>query len=167
MPTHSAPIRPARSSDLDDLARVRAQAVVASPFYDDAVDESEEFNRFRPRIVGYFAGTYHPSFAQSARTVVVADGGTVIGFGAAHESTRLGCTGELQWMFIPPQWQRKGIGLTLLKSLADWFAQVRSTRVIVDAPPGSPGRAFYTRYGALALDEYWLYWPDICQSVSN
>lgn len=166
MAAQSVNIRPALRSDLESIARVQAQSMVAAPYYDDAVDEEDEFRRLRPRILGYFDGSYHPSFSQADRTRVVADCQRVVGFGAGHVSIRRGCTGELQWMFVLPQWQRQGIGTALLKSLAEWFGRQQSTRVIVDAPPHNPSRAFYVSLGAISLDAYWLHWPDIGQSCS-
>ncbi len=166
MPTQPLNIRPALGADLEPIARVQAQAMFAAPYYDAAVDEESEFRRLRPRISGYFDGSYHPRFARADRTLLVADGQRVVGFGAGHVSTRLGCTAELQWLFVLPQWQRQGIATALLKSLAEWFGRLQSTRVIVDAPPDNPSRAFYVSHGAIPLDAYWLHWPDIGESCS-
>ena len=154
-------IRAARATDLDPIARVRAAAVVAAAYYEEAVDEEDERRRFLPRVRGYLDGTYHPRFARAERTVIVAERGEVIGFAAGHASTRLGCTGELQWLFTHPEWQRRGSGAALLRAMAEWFARAQATRVIVDAPPANPYRAFYVRHGAVPLDEHWLHWPDI------
>src|SRR5947208_1724187 len=74
---------------------------------------------------------------------------------------RRGCTAELQWLFVLPQWQRQGVGGELLRPLREWFVARKGTRVIIDAPPANPYRAFYLRHGAVALDGYWLYWKDI------
>ena len=164
MATQPVNIRPALRGDLESITRVQARAMVAAPDYDDAVDETREIRRSRPRISGYFDGSYHPSFAQSDRTLLVADCQRVVGFASGHLSTRLGCTAELQWLFVLPEWQRQGIGGLLLKSLAQWFARMHGTRVIVDAPPDNSSRAFYVRHGAIPLDAYWLHWPDIAES---
>lgn len=166
MATQPVNIRPALRADLESIARVQARAMVAAPYYDAAVDEESEFRRLRPRISGYFDGSYHPSFAQADRTLLAADCQRVVGFSAGHLSTRLGCTAELQWLFVLPQWQRQGIATALLHSLAEWFVRLHSTRVIVDAPPDHPSRAFYVRHGAIPLDAYWLHWPDIARSCS-
>ena len=79
----------------------------------------------------------------------------------AIRSTRRGCAAELQWMFVLPNWQRKGIGAALLRRLAKWFTEQESTKVIVEAPPENPYRTFYLKHGAIPLDEYWLYWQHI------
>ena len=155
-------IRPVRETDLDAVARVHAQTRVASSYYHDAVDVNAEVQRLHPRLVGYVAGTYHPSWSLPQRSVIVAEqDNQILGFIAGHRSRRMGCNGELQWMFVLPSWQRKGIGAALLRPLATWFTEQGSRKVIVDAPPENPYRSFYLKHGALPLDAYWLYWEDI------
>ncbi len=155
-------IRDAIDSDLDAIARVQARTMVASDYYGNAIDEESEYQRIHPRVVGYFAGTYNPSYSLAERTVLVAGHDEqIIGFAAGHRSTRMGCTGELQWMFVLPRWQRRGVGVGLLQPLRQWFKVHRSTKVIVDAPPENPYRDFYLKHGAIPLDEYWLYWENI------
>ena len=155
-------IRDAVHSDLDAIARVQARTTVASEYYDNSLDEESEYQRLHPRLVGYFAGTHNPSYSLTERTVLVAEHeGQIIGFVAGHRSTRMGCSAELQWMFVLPQWQRKGTGASLLRHLREWFRVHGCTKVIVDAPPQNPYRAFYLRHGAVPLDKYWLYWENI------
>lgn len=155
-------VRLALKTDLDSIARVQARTMVASDHYDESVNLESEFERLRPRVAGYFRGTYHPSHSLSERAVFVAEhDGRIIGFVAGHRSTRMGCEGELQWMFVSPRWQRQGVGAELLRPMARWFAGQESTHVIVDAPPSNPSRAFYLKHGARPLDEYWLHWRDI------
>ena len=102
MVKQSLHIRPALRADLDRITRVQAQTMVAAPHYASAVDEEREFQRLQPRISGYFDGSYHPRFSRADRILLVADCEQVVGFVAGHVSTRLGCTGELQWMFVLP-----------------------------------------------------------------
>lgn len=155
-------IREAVDSDLDAIARVQARTMVACEHYGSAHEEESEYRRLHPRIAGYFAGTYHPGCSLPERTMwVAAHDGQVVGFIAGHRSTRMGCDAELQWMFVLPQWQRKGVGASLLQPLREWSIANRSTKVIIDAPPENPCRAFYLKHGAIPLDEYWLYWENI------
>ena len=159
-------VRPATEADLDAIARVRAQAMVASDSYEESLDVESEYQRLRPQVAGYFRGTYDPSFALSDRSLWVAEEGEeVVGIIAGHASTRLGCDGELQWMFVVPGWQRRGVGAALLRPMARWFAAQERTRVIIDAPPENPDRAFYLKHGAVPLDQYWLHWPDIAAAL--
>ena len=85
----------------------------------------------------------------------------IVGFIAGQRSTRMGCEGELQWMFVLPERQREGVGAALLAPMAEWFVQQDSRHVIIDAPPENGFRAFYLKYGATPFDEYWLHWEDI------
>lgn len=159
-------IRDVVDSDLAAIACLQARTMVASDFYDTALNEDAEYQRLYPRIVGYLAGTYNPSYALAERAVFVAEHEEqVIGFIAGHRSTRQGCTAELQWLFVLPHWQRKGIGARLLGSLQNWFIDQGRTRVIVDAAPENPSRSFYLKYGAVPLDTYWLYWKDIGEGL--
>ena len=155
-------IRDAVLSDLDAIARVQARTMVASKNYDNSRDEELEYQRLHPRLVGYFAGTHNPNYSLPERTVLVAEHEEhIIAFVAGHRSTRMGCSAELQWIFVLPRWQGRGIGSSLLRRLQQWFKQHGSTKVIVDAPPENPYRAFYLKHGAIPLDEYWLYWENI------
>ena len=155
-------IRNAVESDLAAIARVQACTMVASDFYATSLDEEAAYQRLYPRIAGYLAGTYNPSHALAERTLLVAaQEDQIVGFVAGHLSTRMGCTAELQWMFVLPHWQRQGIGARLLEPLQQWFKGHSSTKVIVDASPKNPYRSFYLKHGAIPLDGYWLYWEDI------
>jgi GNAT superfamily N-acetyltransferase len=158
-------VRPATLADLAAVARVQAKTMVASSAYANAADEEEEFRRLYPRVEGYFTGQYSPSHALPERAMFVAEAeGEVIGFIAGNRSTRLGCNGELQWMFVLPEWQRRGVGTLLLGELSQWFIANGTTRVIIDAPPANPCRAFYIKHGAEDFDAHWLYWPEIGQT---
>jgi GNAT superfamily N-acetyltransferase len=155
-------VRPAGEVDLEAITRVQALTMVASAHYKDCVDEESVYQYMYPRVSGYFAGTYGPRFALAERSIFVAEHqGQITGFIAGHRSTRMGCNAELQWLFVLPRWQRRGVGARLLAPLRAWFVLHHSTRVIVDAPPTNPCRAFYLKQGAIPLDGYWLYWTDI------
>ena len=65
------------------------------------------------------------------------------------------------WVVVLPRWQRQGIGGRLLQALRRCFTAHETTKVIVDAPPDNPSRAFYLKHGAIPLYEYWVYWENI------
>jgi GNAT superfamily N-acetyltransferase len=155
-------VRPAAEADLPAIARVQARTMVAADHYPDSVDEESEYRRLVPRVSGYFRGSYDPQCALAERVLFVAEcEGEIVGFIAGHRSTRRGCNAELEWLFVLPHWQRQGVGGRLLQPLREWFTARNSTRVIVDAPPANPSRAFYLKHGAIPLDGPWLYWKDI------
>ncbi len=150
------------------MVDVLARARVASPYYEESVDIAAEIELMAPRVVGYLRGIYHPSHALAPRAMWVAEaGGERVGFLAAHSSTRMGCEAELQWMFVLPDWQRRGVGARLLPPLAAWCAARDRRHVIIDAPPANPCRSFYLEHGAVALDGYWLHWRDIERDTAH
>jgi len=124
-------IRDATEAVLDAVAHVQAQTIGASAFYDDALNLDAAYQRLYPRIAGYFARTFHPSQSLPERTLIVAEeNDQIIGFIAGHRSRRMGCDGELQWMFVRPAWQRKGVGATLTHRHlpGDESAKIRPSR---------------------------------------
>lgn len=153
-------VRAALATDLEDITRVQAKTMVAADHYPESTDEDSEFERLHARVSGYFAGTYRPRFMLEDRAVFVAlVDAQIVGFIAGHRTTRMGHDGELEWMFVLPQWQRQGVGNLLFDALQPWFSSQGIHNVIVDAPPSNPCRAFYIKRGAVALDSYWLHWP--------
>lgn len=161
-------IRPAGSEDLPAVVAVLARARVASPYYEESVEVAAEIELMAPRVAGYVHGSYHPSHALAPRAMWVAEAGDeTVGFLASHASTRMGCEAELQWMFVLPEWQRRGVGARLLPPLAAWCSARELRRVVIDAPPANPYRRFYLKHGAVPLDGYWLYWPDIERDTAH
>lgn len=129
-------IRKAVNLDFDAIARIQARTMVASDHYVNSLDEEAEFQRLFPRVTGYFERTHNPGYSLAARAIyLVVHKKQIIGFVAGHCSTRMKCTAELPWIFVLPQWQRKGVGTSLLQPLKQWFQKHKSTKVIVDAPP--------------------------------
>jgi GNAT superfamily N-acetyltransferase len=142
--------RQAIISDIPAMAGIRA-----------AVWGTEEY--WHDRISGYLAGTHHPQQALAPRIIYVAsENDTITGFIAGHLTRRYNCTGELEWINIVPQHQKKGIAGSLIKLLASWFIHQNSFRVCVDVDPGNTiARNFYKQHGATDLNEHWLVWEDI------
>ena len=115
------------------------------------------------RMAAYFAGEHHPRHALAPRAGFVAEAdGRMIGFVAGHLTTRFGCDGELQWLFVAPERRGRGAAELLLDGLAHWFAGQSAARVCVNVEPDNErARRFYARHGARALSDYWMVWPDI------
>ena len=87
---------------------------------------------------------------------------TLAGFVAGHLTRRYGCDGELQWINVHPEWQRRHVGSALFREMASWFVAQRAVRICVDVDPANgPARAFYERHGAQELNRHWLVWDDI------
>jgi GNAT superfamily N-acetyltransferase len=115
------------------------------------------------RMAAYLDGQHHPQQALAPRTAFVAlAGDDVAGYIAAHATTRHGCSGEIQYLYVAPQYRRLGVARRLLRSVARWFQTRDIRRVCVDADIESAGAvAFYTAQGAVPLNEYWYMWDDV------
>ena len=116
------------------------------------------------RMAAYFAGEHHPQQALLPRTGYVATmNGEVIGYIAGHRTTRHGCEGEVQYLYVAPAHRRRGIGSQLLRHLAAWFQAQHERKVCVALADDSPAEArpFYERAGASPLRKYWYAWDDI------
>jgi GNAT superfamily N-acetyltransferase len=152
VPIPPAPItlRPATGDDIEEMARIRDLGGWAG-------GASAE------RMALYLAGAHHPRYALQPRIVFVAeDGISIVGYIAGHLTTRFGCDGELQWLFVLPGHRGGGVASRLLDALATWFARHSSRRVCVDVEPeNARARRFYLRHGARPLDSHWLVWDDI------
>jgi GNAT superfamily N-acetyltransferase len=145
--------RSAGLDDLDALVRIRAA-------------EWGTIEYWERRIGGYLAGELHPREALPPRTVVAAfEADRLVGFAAAHQSRRLGCDGELEWLNVDRPRRGRGIAARLLVEVAAWFVQRDARRVCVD--PDREARAFYVRHGAVPLNPHWLVWPDIGELVNG
>lgn len=128
--------------------------------------DDPEFGRADARMAPYLEGTHHPQQALQPRVILVgrrAD--EVIGYIGGHRTRRYECDGELQYLYVMPEHRRVGIASELLVQLARWFVDHDMSRVCVDV--GNPvSRAFYSRHGAVELNEHWMVWPEIASLSS-
>ena len=111
----------------------------------------------------YLNREHHPQQALMPRVIYVAwEGDALVGYIAGHLTRRYGCDGELQWIYVIPEYRGSGVASELLRLLAAWFMEQDASRVCVDHDPANTvARRFYMRQGALPLNEYWLVWSDI------
>lgn len=114
-----------------------------------------------PRMLQYLAGEHHPQHALAPRGLWLAEvEGAAIGYVAGHLTERFGCEGELQWIYVTPDFRRAGVASSLLRLVATWFVDRGAHRVCVDVGDDA-ARPFYRRLGAVELDRHWLVWSDI------
>ena len=141
--------REATTADVPAMERSRAADTDAGPA--DA------------RMVAYLEGRHHPQQALGPRIAFVAlDGQAVAAYIAGHATTRHGCAGEVQYLYVAPAYRRHGVATRLLLLLAGWFHAHGLARVCVNADIESArGVAFYTAHGARPLNPYWYVWDDI------
>jgi GNAT superfamily N-acetyltransferase len=147
--SHDIRFRIASSADVPAMARCRSTDPAAGP-----ADS---------RMAAYFEGQHHPQQALPSRVGYVALAGeTVIGYIAGHRTTRHGCAGEVQYLFVAPEHRRRGVAKALLRLLADWFSKAGAQKVCVcvdaDSPAATP---FYQSVGASSFRRFWYEWDDI------
>jgi GNAT superfamily N-acetyltransferase len=111
----------------------------------------------------YLEGKTHPREALAPRVAYVASlDGRVIGYIAGHLTTRLGCDGEVQFLFVALEHRRQGVASHLLRVLAKWFAERGAKKICVDVNADSEGASpFYLSQGAVPLSKHWYIWDDI------
>lgn len=147
-PTHAVHYREADQSDIPAMARIRAEG-------------GWEGGAPEERMARYLAGEHHPQQALAPRVIHVAlDGDAMVGFVAGHLTRRLGCDGELQWIFVSPEVRGSGVAGELVRRLAAWFVERGAARICID-PGDVAARRFYRRLGAGDLNQHWMVWEDI------
>lgn len=113
------------------------------------------------RMLAYLRGEHHPQQALAERVLLMAESdGAPVGYTAGHLTRRFGCQGELQWIYVVPDFRRAGVASRLLEMLAAWFVERHALRVCVDVGDDA-ARPFYRRHGAVELNRHWMTWQDV------
>ncbi len=140
--------REANNTDIDALAEIRA------------INSGTKAHWAR-RIQDYTLGLVNPQKALRPRVIyIAADNDKVVGFIAGHLTERFACDGELQWIDTVQEYRGRGVASHLVRVLAKWFTDSNAYKICVD-PGNAAARSFYTGIGAEALNDHWLFWPDI------
>ena len=116
------------------------------------------------RMGAYFDRQQHPQQALLERVGYVAlANNDLIGYIAGHLTTRNGCEGEVQFLYVGIKYRRRGIATSLVQLLAQWFQSQEAHKVCVPIAADSPAAAkpFYESLGASPLKKYWYAWDDI------
>jgi GNAT superfamily N-acetyltransferase len=121
------------------------------------------------RMAAYLQGRHDPQQALAPRVAYLAtDSEKVAGYVAGHLSRRYGCEGEVQYLYVAPDYRRTGVASALLRQLAEWFVAQGVARICVDVNAESPSAApFYAHHGAQRLRPHWLVWPDIASVLAQ
>jgi GNAT superfamily N-acetyltransferase len=113
------------------------------------------------RMLAYLTGEHHPQQALRERILLMAESdGAPVGYTAGHLTRRFGCDGELQWIYVVPDFRRAGVASRLLEMLSGWFVEHDARRICVDVGDDA-ARPFYRRHGAVELNRHWMIWEDI------
>ena len=149
-------IREATLADVPALAAIRARTW-GTPDY------------WRERITAYLQRTGNTAHSLAERVIYLASiGSEPAGLVAGHLTRRFDCNGELQWIDVIPEHQRRGIASALLRKQAEWFIAQNATRVCVDVQPdNSIARSFYAKDGAVPLNPHWMVWNDIADALKR
>jgi ribosomal protein S18 acetylase RimI-like enzyme len=141
--------RPATAADVPAIAACRSSDPAAGP-----ADW---------RMAAYFDGRHHPQQALRPRAGYVALANeTVVGYIAGHQTRRYECEGEVQYLFVAPEFRRRGVATSLLRLMADWFATAGASKVCVCVDADSPAAIpFYQSSGAAPIKRLWYVWNDI------
>lgn len=122
------------------------------PFY---LEREAAIHRWK----AYMHKEHHPQKAKDPRIVYVAIiDQEIVGFIAGHLTERFDLEGELQSIYILPEYQRYGLGTQLVITLAKWFKKWNAKEVCVDHKGGSEG--FYIKLGARPNNHGWLVWDN-------
>ena len=144
-------LRQATSADAAAMAQCRLA---------DSTDEGLADSR----MAAYFDGQHHPQKALLPRVGYLAlRNSAVIGYIAGHLTTRNGCSGEVQYLFVQPAYRRQGVATAMLRLLAQWFDRQGAHKVCVPVAADShpEARPFCERVGASPLKKHWFAWEDI------
>ena len=115
-------------------------------------------------MTAYFDRRHHPQQALGPRVGYVAvDNQGLVGYIAGHRTTRNGCSGEVQYLFVGIAHRRRGIGTALVRLLAEWFQSQAAQHVCVPVAGDSPpeARPFFESLGARPLKKNWYAWEDV------
>jgi len=150
----------ATEADFETLTAVEIQSKRAS--IPECVEEVEvDPEKRHARWQTYFAGT-SPSSSRPERVVFLAsEAGAAIGYIAGHHTTRFDLDCEIQSFYVLKEWQRKGVGETLLRHLATWMAGKGFTSACVGVAPENPYRTFYQKHGAQIKNPHWFVWENL------
>jgi ribosomal protein S18 acetylase RimI-like enzyme len=142
-------LRPIQPADLPSVAQLRAQTKGTESFWVD-------------RIGRYLCGEHSPQHALAERSAFVAiDEQKIVGFVAGHHTRRFNCDGELQWIDVDQDHRRRGIAVTLVAQIGEWFVAENLTRICVNVDPNNlAAQKLYAKCGAQPLNEHWMIWED-------
>ena len=115
------------------------------------------------RLTRYLEVTHNPMQSLAPRVIYLAlNENSPIGFIAGHLTRRYDCDGELQWISVHKEHRGQGIASQLFHMLAGWFAEQQAASVCVNCDTGNERTfRFYTRHGAVPLNQHWLMWYDV------
>jgi ribosomal protein S18 acetylase RimI-like enzyme len=155
----------ATENDIAELATVEIeskQQSIPELLEDFEVDYAAREHRWRTYFRGESPQTSKPQ-RQVFKAVI---NEKIIGYIAGHLTTRYGKDAEIQSFYVLKEFQRKGIGTTLLAKFVNWFNTLEAQSLCVGIKADNPYKAFYLKHGGQYLNEHWVYW-DNCLKLDS
>lgn len=156
-------IRRAGIRDADTVVRILIASKEAS-FPDTIEDHDRDVAFWTRRWRDYIARGRLPFSILGDGWVFLAEVGEVpVGYIAYHHTRRLETDAELQNIYVLKEWQRKGIGTSLLSVVAHRLAADGSRSMCVGYDSNSPYKNFYFSHGAIEASPGapWSIWHDV------
>lgn len=153
-------IKVANPADIEAITRVEIESKLKS--FPELVEPHDiDFETRAYRWKTWFAGQ-SPVSAKPERVMFKAiDGDKITGYLAVHLTTRHNTDAEIQSFYVLKDYQRTGIGTTLLKHAVSWMINFDARSLCVGIAPENPYQQFYLKYGGSFLTPHWIIWDDI------
>ena len=145
-------------ADIDDVPAI---VDITMRSFEDAFNKPFYMEReaILHRWKAYIRKEHHPQKAKDPRIIYIGIADKeIVGFVAGHLTERFDLDGELQSIYILPEYQRHGLGTQLVIALAKWFEKWNAKQICVDHKDGSEG--FYIKLGARLNEHGWLVWDN-------
>ena len=151
MATPSIMIRPATLDDAEAIGSIQIETwksayrgLVADEFL-DGMSKDERKNRWSEILLRAGCATF----------VSEVDGKHIIGFanGGPGRDERADFRGELNGLYVLPDWHRQRIGSRLVGSIAHWLLKSGLDTMLVWTLADNPFRPFYERLGGKLIAE--------------
>lgn len=153
-------IKVATPADIEAITHVEIESKLKSfPELVEPHDIDFETRAYRWRT---WLAAKSPVSAKPERVMFKAiDQHKIIGYVAVQLTTRYEKDAEIQSFYVLKDYQRTGIGTTLLKHVLDWMINFDARSLCVGIAPENPYQQFYLKYGGMFLNPHWIVWDDI------
>jgi GNAT superfamily N-acetyltransferase len=148
-------------ADIEELAKVEIESKLHS--IPECIDDFEiDYSSRLHRWQTYFDGI-SPQTSKPERKILKAvdEENKIVGYIAAHLTTRFNIHAEIQSFYILKEKQQQGVGTLLLKEIIQWLISLNAKTLCVGIKPENKYKAFYLKHGGQYLNEHWIIWKDI------
>ena len=159
-------IRIASADDVAEIVGIYVATKVASiPELVEDYDHDLPFltNRWRTYLC---EGSRAQMATGDSFTFIAEVEGQPVGFAAYHHTRRHNTHAELQSIYVRKEAQGCGVGTQLLRMIAVRLIEEGSATMCVGYDPRNPYRRFYLKHGAVEINPYWSFWPDVSVIIS-